>query len=56
MSSFLEGARCLFWDADVVDDSGVLIWDLEVRNIEAAKRILPLNIAPGDTYSLTFLY
>jgi signal transduction histidine kinase/ActR/RegA family two-component response regulator len=42
------GARCILWDADVVErDNGTLAWDLKVWNEEAARRFLPIPMIEG---------
>jgi len=54
MSRIQESARCLLWQAGVEDLPEGLIWKLEILNPDAAQQLLPLEIAPGNTYTQAF--
>jgi PAS domain S-box-containing protein len=51
MRSILAGARCIVWHSDTVLDGGEYRSHLTVPEVEAAQRLLPLDIAPGQTYA-----
>lgn len=47
-----ERARCILWTADVREAEGDFDWSsIRVSNVEAAQRLLPLTLAPGETYA-----
>ncbi|MBI5094692.1 MAG: PAS domain S-box protein [Candidatus Hydrogenedentes bacterium] len=43
-------ARCLLWHADVAMRDGEYVWSIDVPNVDAAQRYLPLEIKPGQSY------
>ena|GEM_PF-807506 len=50
----LESARCLLWQATVVETDGRFEWNLAFRNPEAAQQFLPVVIPEGGTYTQGF--
>ncbi len=54
MSQVLKNARCLLWQADVVDNAGLLEWDCVYSNQEAAQEFMPLLIPAGWSYTRAF--
>ena len=47
----LASAGCLFWAATVTERDGDLDWEIRMVDEAAAQRFLPLNLAPGQSYS-----
>ncbi|HEX5324014.1 MAG TPA: PAS domain S-box protein, partial [Capsulimonadaceae bacterium] len=48
--SIVSAGRCLLWEAEVRLEHGRLRWDFHLTDEEAARRFLPINIAPNQTY------
>ncbi len=46
----LDDVACVLWHADVVDVDGELDWTITVLNPDAAQRLLPLDLAPGQLW------
>jgi PAS domain S-box-containing protein len=47
-----DRARCILWTAEVRETERDFDWSsLRVSNAEAAQRLLPLSLAPGETYA-----
>ncbi len=46
----IEGARCVVWRADVTRSGDELNWEMESMDEEAAQRLLPVDIAEGETW------
>jgi PAS domain S-box-containing protein len=48
----MAGAQCLLWYASVEDlGRDRLRWDMQFPDEEAAKRFLPVEVAPGQSYA-----
>jgi two-component system cell cycle sensor histidine kinase/response regulator CckA len=44
-------ARCILWHAQVEDvGTPKLVWKLQLADAEAAQRVLPVEVRPGQTY------
>jgi PAS domain S-box-containing protein len=43
-------ARCILWHADVTMHESEYRWSIDVPNVEAAQRYLPLDVRPGQSY------
>lgn len=48
----MYGARCLIWEADIVERSAdeKPAWNLEFAEEDAARRWLPVRVGPGQTF------
>jgi PAS domain S-box-containing protein len=51
LQQVVRGARCLLWQALVVQGEDDFLWETNILNHEAAQEFLPLHIPPGGTYS-----
>lgn len=47
----LSSARCLLWHATVEEQEGQLVWDLRIAAEDAAQKLLPLEVKPGQSYN-----
>jgi len=47
----LSSVRCLLWHANVVQDNGDFLWETHVSHEEAAKKILPIEVPPGQPFA-----
>ncbi|MDR3690074.1 MAG: PAS domain S-box protein [Fimbriimonas sp.] len=54
MARVLRGARCILWEADVVDVDGGLIWRLDIRNAEAVHKFIHLDVKVGRDNAIAF--
>src|SRR5579883_731837 len=43
--------RCILWQGTAQERDGALAWNIQVIDEEAAQRVIPLVIAPGQTYA-----
>ena len=46
----LDSVRLFLWHATVVEVDGFFIWDMHVSHLEAASRILPIAVSPGQSW------
>lgn len=46
----MESAGCLLWSCDVREEGGRLIWTQRYFDQEAAQRLVPIDIRPGEYY------
>jgi signal transduction histidine kinase/CheY-like chemotaxis protein len=51
LHNVLNHARCILWTADVRRHQDRFHWWQRVSDLEAAHRVLPLNIQPGEQYA-----
>ncbi len=51
LEQVLTGARCLFWHAVVEERDEQMVWNIQMSNPEAAQSFLPLDLAPGQSYT-----
>jgi diguanylate cyclase (GGDEF)-like protein/PAS domain S-box-containing protein len=49
--SIVDAARCLLWEATVELVDGRMVWNMRLTDEDSAQRFLPLNVAPGQSYT-----
>nr|WP_227625134.1 PAS domain S-box protein [Fimbriimonas ginsengisoli] len=54
MSKVQATARCLLWEATVVDLDGFLSWTIGIINPDAAQQLLAMEVMPGGNYTDAF--
>jgi signal transduction histidine kinase len=56
LEQVIQGTKCILWYAEVEKREGKFAWKLTVRNPDAAQRLLPLTILPGQTYNAAWYF
>ncbi|MDR3689887.1 MAG: response regulator [Fimbriimonas sp.] len=51
LKHILSSVRCIVWHADIFEEAGDYIWDTQVSHEEAARKVLPVEPRPGQTFT-----
>lgn len=50
----LESLRLFLWHADVVEVGDLYDWQMRISHEEAARRVLPVNVPPGQSWATSW--
>jgi PAS domain S-box-containing protein len=54
LQQVISGARCLLWQAHVIEQNGSYQWETHILNGDTAQEFLPVSLPDGSTYSTGF--